>query len=248
VAGTRIARWAEAHPGLLAMRLFGWVAIVVPVAVPLLFSATSRSVRQLEGQLLLALTAIVLLSLLGWWQRSGLGSLDVAGPGWIVWIAMVPLVRVVPLLTNSPQLAVLRDGASLAALALGAFALEALARGVLLTAFETRGETRAVLLSAAWYGLIHIASVFSTFALAGVGLQIVRTTGMGILYGAVRLRIGTLWPVVTAHFLTDLVGVVYGYNLASIGPTDWILDIGLGASFAAGGLILMRRTKPFILV
>jgi len=79
-----------------------------------------------------------------------------------------------------------------------AFSEEIWFRGIAMSCFAKRQRWSSVIIIALWFGLVHICRyqdlgiVFSSFA-------IVRTISLGICFGALRWRSGSLWPGIILH-------------------------------------------------
>jgi uncharacterized protein len=88
-------------------------------------------------------------------------------------------------------------------LALG-FNEELLYRGLIQHATNTLGAARSVVWVAGLFGLQHVApGIFLGLSLYEIKAMTLSSTAFGAAYAAVRLRIGTIWPLVFAHALEN---------------------------------------------
>lgn len=93
-------------------------------------------------------------------------------------------------------------------------------RGVILTLFLSRySEWKSILISAVAFGGMHVFNLVSGRELAWVLGQIVWASILGIFYGYLVIRTGSLLPAMIVHYLGNVfVGSLTGYigDLASI--------------------------------
>lgn len=108
-------------------------------------------------------------------------------------------------------------------------------RGVILTVLAPRGNLPAVVASAVLFGIAHSANLVTTPATpAAVAYQVLTASLVGIVFGAVRLRTGAIWPTILAHALVDWAAFVLLYP--SIVPPQPKLPTAI-AGVAAYGLL-----------
>jgi len=93
-------------------------------------------------------------------------------------------------------------------------------RGVILTLFLSRySEWKSILISAVAFGCMHVFNLVSGRELARVLGQVVWASILGIFYGYLVIRTGSLLPAMIVHYLGNVfVGSLTGYiaALASI--------------------------------
>ncbi len=65
------------------------------------------------------------------------------------------------------------------------------------------GVIKACAASGVIFGVMHIVNVFSGVGIQDVAMQIVSTTGLGMLFGAIYFRCGNIWAPVVLHMLWD---------------------------------------------
>jgi len=108
---------------------------------------------------------------------------------------------------------------------------------------RSRGAIYAVIVSAVVFGVLH---VLAFRGLASVS-QVFSAFGFGLLWGAARIRIGAIWPVILIHAAQDFGGFLSPYGATPLRPPMYRLDatldgliVGVGLVYA---LILTRRSK-----
>jgi membrane protease YdiL (CAAX protease family) len=144
--------------------------------------------------------------------------------------------------SQSPlELALMLAGVSLAAPACEEFFFRGLFQKGLLSSSLSR--TSAVVVTAV---------VFSAFHLDPVGF--VARVELGVLFGALRLYTGSLWPSILAHAANNLVSSVLFLALRETSavasdakPPGWIILVVMAVGgLAMGGLILLARKLPVL--
>lgn len=84
---------------------------------------------------------------------------------------------------------------------------ELLYRGVLLPLLRPLGWRRAIVWSSVAFGASHLANLASGAYPPFVAMQVAATTAGGVTLAAIRIRSGSLWPVLATHAVLDLVAV-----------------------------------------
>lgn len=207
-------RFIEKHPfwfalgfTVLVMQLLGFIIVFVGGRVlgipqiPLIFTVAILT------------TAIPLwfIRWLGWWEDAGFVSTTQNWSALIVPFGIMLFALIFyGTVEKGPQLATLHLVASF----LTALSEEAISRGLFLRAFLPHGKWQAVLIPAALFGAQHIVqSLGNGMALQDNLVQISDALMIGILYGAVRLRINNIWPLVITHTLNNTF-----FSLAGFAP------------------------------
>ena len=101
-------------------------------------------------------------------------------------------------------------------------------------------------LSSVVFGLVHIMNINAGGAVIASLIQSVYAIGVGMLFCAVYLRTGNLWPTIIAHMSVDFMEFLRGDLEASggtmtgIGTGDWV-TIGASAVAVVISLILMNK-------
>lgn len=80
-------------------------------------------------------------------------------------------------------------------------------RGVLLEILRSLGWRRAVLWSAVAFGAAHLPNLVSGSYPPFVAMQVAATTAGGVTLAAIRIRTGSLWPVLLIHLVLDWIAV-----------------------------------------
>lgn len=96
-----------------------------------------------------------------------------------------------------------------------------------------KGIRLTVIVSAILFGLCHITNVFHGMNPLSVLSQIVTATAIGLLFGAVYLRTGSLWALILIHSLTDAVSLGKSVFFSNFSE----LEIANGLSFSWSRLI-----------
>ena len=184
----------------------GWLLITVVGGqmhtgeAPLLQAVT----RGLGWPFLLA--ALFLLALVVWqqWRDVGLNQMPSGRSLWLTWLPMLYIIAglAFAVVFGLPPVGVL------AWILFNTFLVglseELMFRGVLLQAFRrTVSIWPAVWLTTLAFGAIHILNVFMTGELRAALLQSTAAALSGLLFIALRLRTGSLWPPIIVHGLWD---------------------------------------------
>lgn len=184
----------------------GWLLITVVGGqihtgeAPLLEAVT----RGLGWPFLLA--ALFLLALVIWqqWRDVGLNQLPSGRSLLLTWLPMLYIVVGLGLgvVFGLPPAGVLLW--ILFNTFLVGLSEELMFRGVLLQAFRrTVSIWPAVALTTLAFGAIHILNVFMTGDLSRASIQAAAAALSGLLFIALRLRTGSLWPCIIVHGLWD---------------------------------------------
>lgn len=142
-----------------------------------------------------------------WWQRWPDVGLNSPKPWRTLWLAWLPAVYIVGGLTLAcllglPSAAVL--GWVLINACFVGFSEELMFRGVLLQAFRRSLPIwPAVLATSFIFGAIHSLNVFTTGRLDQSLVQSAAAFLSGLIFVALRLRTGSLWPSIVLHALWD---------------------------------------------
>jgi len=184
---------------------------------------------------LLVLTAAVTVVLAGTrgWPTAGFHA-RVAQPRLLIVPAVVALA---PLIGG-----VRLPGAGLLAVfvlgyAATGFFEEALFRGLILGVLRPAGVWPAVWISSALFAAAHLPNMLFGQAPAITVAQAVGTFCFGVGYAAVRLRTGSVWPLMVLHFLADLLLRID----ALPGWAHWTVMVGGDTLLLIYGLVLLRR-------
>ncbi len=189
---------------VIVMQLFGLVVVVIGRVlgfsdIPLRMAAVTVT----------TIVPLIFIWRIGWWEDAGLVNTTQN-----VYALSVPFILACsPLMffgthTEGPQRATL----ILVAVFLTGLSEEAVYRGLFMRAFLPHGKLKAVLLSTVLFAAAHsvqslgggISSVEENLA------QILQAFIFGLMYGAARLRVNNIWPLIILHALWDLFWTISG--------------------------------------
>ena len=203
------------------------------LGVAALFPHASEWTARLLVLLALAAAITVLLAATGGWRGAGF-SARVAQPRLLVVpaaIALAPLIGGVQL-PGAGMLAVFVLG-----YAVTGFFEEALFRGLILGVLRPAGVWPAVWISSALFAAAHLPNMLFGQAPAITVAQAVGTSCFGVGYAAVRLRTGSVLPLMVLHFLTDLLLRMDALPVWA----HWTVMVGGDILLLLYGLILLRQ-------
>src|ERR1700694_2673627 len=116
-------------------------------------------------------------------------------------------------------------------------------RGVVLQALSGFSPVLRVTLAAVLFGFSHLDNLFLPGAdELGVAYQIFEAALVGVLFGAVRLRMNTIWPVMAVHATYDLMLVLALGHAFPVAPTapGFVVATVVNLGLAAVGFFLLR--------
>ena len=187
----------------------------------------------------------VVLTRLRWWRRVGFTPLR----EWRAPHLLIPLLLVLALpVAGLGARGVMQTTALVLALQVGfllidIFMEEVTYRGVILQALSGFSPFLRVILAATLFGFSHLDNLFLPGAdELGVAYQIFEAALVGILFGAVRLRMNTIWAVMAVHATYDLMLVLAFGHAFPVAPTlpGFIVDTVVNLGLAVVGLALLR--------
>jgi len=253
---TRTGQWLLAHP-VLAVVAIGlcWHAALYLIAVQLLPPLSPEWFPDLGGfvvNVCLALLTGLVLWRLGWWRRSGAGRLGRP----VDWWYAAPLVVIA--LSYFAQGVDGDPGAVLGRLvwlvAGVGISEELYSRGLSLEAARALSPVTRCATVAVVFGVGHLQNwLFFGNALDDTLAQIVMATTYGFVLAALRLRIGTIWPLVLVHGLDDWAQLsspgkapdwwMIAVHLFQLAYAAWLLR-SVPVECANGGQDPHLRTRP----
>ena len=187
----------------------------------------------------------VVLTRLHWWRRVGFTHLR----DWRALHLTIPLLLVLALpVAGLWARGVMPSTALVLALQVGfllidIFMEEVTYRGVVLEALAEFRPVLRVTLAAILFGFSHLDNLFLPGAdELGVAYQIFEATLVGVLFGAVRLRMNTIWPVMAVHAAYDLMLVLAFGHAFPVAPTvpGFVVDTVVNLALAGIGFSLLR--------
>jgi membrane protease YdiL (CAAX protease family) len=161
---------------------------------------------------------LVFIWRIGWWEDSGFVNTTQN-----VYALIIPLIFTffALVLFGTVEMAPQQINILLVAVLLTGISEEAIFRGLFVRAFLPLGKWQAVLIPAVLFGAAHfIQSLGGLMTLQDNLVQIAEALIFGILYGAVRLRINNIWPLIILHALGDLFYATSGMLNGAYGMTD----------------------------
>ena len=72
---------------------------------------------------------------------------------------------------------------------------------------SVKGIWITVIIGAVIFGLCHVPNIFFSVKWQGAVNQVISATFIGVLFGAVYLRSGSIWALIFVHTLTDVAGL-----------------------------------------
>ena len=187
----------------------------------------------------------VVLTRLRWWRRVGFTPVR----EWRAMYLLIPLLLVLALpVAGLWSRGVLATTALVLALQVGfvlidIFMEEVTYRGVVLQALSRFSPVLRVTLAAGLFGFSHLDNLFLPGAdELGVAYQVFEAALVGVLFGSVRLRMNTIWPVMAVHAIYDLMLVLAFGHAFPVAPTlpGFVVDTVVNLSLAVVGFSLLR--------
>lgn len=240
----KLRDFAEARPLLFVIAL----AVLQPlIALPFVVAFRVAGLDIVGLRLLIPLIQSVfilwLIYALGWREKSGL-----TGPVRNVHLYWYPvLIAFAPVLFyGTIEISWGWIVFYSAALLFTGISEEGFARGIAIPALLRYGKWGALFLAAAIFSAGHITNIFfEDFGLIEWFDKFSATFGFAILYGAIFLRTGSLWPLIVLHAIHD-----YSYLTSGTAgpfmtePIDIRLHMLLSLVNAAYGIFILARAGP----
>lgn len=188
----------------------------------------SRDGLMLVGVLKDIVLALGLIWWLGWWREAGFTSTaHNVNDLWVPLLLTFAPMMVFGTIVNEPRLMVI----ILVLMFFTAVGEEALSRGLFVQALLPLGKWYVVLVPSVLFGLGHITQfLFLGMPLAVNLLQITYNIAYGMMYAALRLRVGSLWPLIMLHMVGNTLAVVagiFGPNAIHEAPFAMLAVIGV---------------------
>ena len=240
---TSIGAFAERRPYLFVIAVFV-VQSLLPLPLVVIFKIAGFDLLPLRliAPAVESVFVIWLIWHLGWFARSGFTTTvrNVHLYWYPALVAFVPLmvygsVAIPPGLLTFYLLALVFTGIS----------EEGLARGVLVPALLSRGKWVALFFAGALFSASHITNLFfEDFNFVEWFDKFFGTFGFAILYGAVFLRTGNIWPLMFLHAVDDLSFVTSGTAGPFLKvPMASALNTGVSIASIAYGMFIMRGVQ-----
>jgi membrane protease YdiL (CAAX protease family) len=238
-----LARFTTLHPYRSS---FGFLLMVVVVVIAVSMINTlflmGNLVQLAVGDLILAGIGIFLLTRLDWWGKGGYTTgIRLAHLPLLILPCAIALFSLGKGIQVTTPIAILVFAAL--TLIVG-FAEETFFRGLILTSLLPTGMTRAVVLSSVLFAAPHFLNIIGGlwdpyFTVA----DSIAAFGLGITFAAIRIRTGSIWPLVGIHALFDFTSLVSlgGIKVAAQSPQALFTSVFIGIAFVAYGLFLLRN-------
>ncbi|MFB3895760.1 MAG: lysostaphin resistance A-like protein [bacterium] len=199
----------------------------------------------------------ILLLLLGWWKEAGFtkpAQWRCLYLNWVLAPLILPTILFVLLIGPKLNQPIFLFCSLWLSVFIG-FSEESLFRGIILHSLKRYGAIISVLVSSFLFSLMHITNLMAGFPLNYIYIQLYVALSLGVLFGALRIRTGTIWIVIILHSLIDFIGLISKdlLNWSGTGgmPEITLLDMQIIAVIYTGfiiiGLFLLRSRKLAIL-
>jgi len=234
-----IYRLADRRPLLfIVATLLSWLvagAAIVLVAAYLFQKPITDSLIQLTGTLGATFIILFLTSRLGWIKKIGISNFG----EWTTWLLVV-IIGCYLVFSSfysffgqiTFDFATLFDTQEARAILLRqpitGFVEETIFRGIILYALyrvwgqTKRGVVAAVIVQAALFGALHSLQVLAGVTLETALSNILHTFVFGIWLGIMVINVGTIWPAIVLHALSNSFILIKGLN------SPWIDPVSLG--------------------
>lgn len=130
-----------------------------------------------------------------------------------------------------------------AALVFTGISEEAFARGIALPALLPRGKWVALFFAAGLFSVGHFTNlIFEDFGLLEMIEKLLATFGFAVLYGAVFIRTGNIWPLIVLHMIHDYMFLTSGTaGPFTVEALPMEISIGLALVNIAYGVFIVRK-------
>ncbi len=242
--GNLVMKQLATHRPLTFVLLLTMLTLVPALAVfllaPILAPNVSEEFQRTVVTALQALIAASLLTGMGWWTEAGFTWPTHGRVLRVLWLpTLIALLPVVFGMAVPPMVTLV---VMVAGQLVNAFAEEALFRGLAVRALLPTGWRRTAIITGALFGSLHLIRLLFGAALPETLVQVLFATLFGVGYAAIRIRTGTVWPLIVLHALTNLVlTLVTGDTL----PVWFAIAfmIGTNVLLAGYGLYLLRGER-----
>jgi membrane protease YdiL (CAAX protease family) len=121
---------------------------------------------------------------------------------------------------------------------------EGIFRGVLFALLDKTRPRRAVCITALLFGAIHLSGLASPLDWRMIVAQAIVTGSIGLVLGATRLLVGSIWPGIVVHATLDFMGLAAAGSVTTAleyEPAAVYYLLGSAVISAGWGLFLIRR-------
>jgi membrane protease YdiL (CAAX protease family) len=240
-----LKRLAGERPLIFTLILIGVLTVTSLIAslIIYLFRLSGEIVqvyRVFIEDIMRGVVAVLLLTRMDWWRAVGYNPGHPADLK-LFWLALVPVIIN---LTIGVRAAAFSNVILFLFIALLiGFVEETYFRGLMLHALVSQGVWRAAVITAVFFGLLHMLNIFAGWNPQYVFQQVLYATALGFMYAALAIRTGIIWPLVLTHAGTDFAAFLAVGNLqppqsapggiSAIDVFAWLIFIGYGVFLLA---------------
>jgi membrane protease YdiL (CAAX protease family) len=208
------------RPVQAILLLLLWIAVTTLTGVPAAPGETVTSVMTggLARQIALAAGLLVVAAWLLRWRGLGLGPVR-PGTLRLLWLPCLYLLLYAAVIaaTGLPPAGVATI--LLVNVLLASFSEEMMFRGFLYSGLRDRMSIwPAALTASILFGAVHVANVFLTGQIWAAVLQSLAACLSGLLFLALRLRMGSIWPAILLHAAWNFGLILLGRDAAPLPP------------------------------
>lgn len=211
-----------------------WLAATVTLDLVLRSMVPGVEVLTASLWIILVLSAVLAVgvSVKGWWRAVGY----VPPAAWrdTRWLLVPAIITLFPLVAGVRPLGAETYAILIAGYTLTGFAEETLFRGVLMKLLERRSVWAIAGITAALFGLVHLGNIVVRGEVAIIVAQAVGAAAFGFGFAALRLRTGTVVPLVLLHMLHDLFLQMGTLPLVPVAVAQDVLLFALGVYLLRG--------------
>jgi len=198
-------------------------------------------------ELIVTLVLVVFLSAIGWWRKTGFQRIEKGGLKFLVPPILFALVLHQVLTLMAPEdhglfgfISAQQFFIAVVTVLLLGFNEEMVFRGITYYGFSTRVHPiQAVIIAAVIFGLFHYVNMLGEGqSFVPTTYQVLHAMAAGFMYGALRLIVGSIWPVMIFHGFWDL-------NLFSM---DTVNNLGKTVQTTSAGDLPVSGTLALIYV
>jgi membrane protease YdiL (CAAX protease family) len=219
----------------------GWLVIGLGsgVLLPLVLPGTDVSYVRAIGQIVLALLAAVVAVRIGWRTVEPEGGRVHDARLLVLPILFAALPLAAGLRIESWPMFLFLTAMELVV----GFSEELVFRGFILRALLPGGTTRAVLVSSALFGLVHLGNIVYGASVVVTLSQVVGVFAFGVGMAAIVLRGKAFWPVILIHALANA-ALRFSYITPQHLPTPLMSAIVMTLMLIYGAVLLWRAPRP----
>ena len=221
-----VVHTAMAFPFVILFKLAGWGVVPLRLIIPIVDSAFM----------------IWLIWYLGWFQKAGFtGSVRNMR---IYWFPLV-LAFMPVLLRGTVEIPAISVAYYTAAVVFTGISEEAFARGIVLNALRAKGKWFALVFAAGLFSIGHFTNLFfEDFGFYEMSEKLLSTFSFAVLYGAIFMRTGNIWPLIVLHTIHDYSFLTSGTaGPFTTEPISMDIRIALAALSLAYGILVAQKAE-----